>query len=214
MNNDVTRTFRVLIADDESAGRIQIQTLLARWPKMAISAKVENGRQLLSILAQQKFDLLFVDIDMPELSGIEAIVEAQRSGIEIPYIIFITAHASHVAKAFELGAVDYLMKPVSEVRLQAAMHRFTLFVRSTNDKEQSLQGKLAERYSLTAREIEICEKIKKGCLRENIEKELGVSSTTMKTHLSNIYEKTGLTRTDETGRSDKYARLLFLLFTC
>jgi len=88
MNNDVTRTFRVLIADDESAGRIQIQTLLARWPKMAISAKVENGRQLLSILAQQKFDLLFVDIDMPELSGIEAIVEAQRSGIEIPYIIF------------------------------------------------------------------------------------------------------------------------------
>ncbi len=112
-------TLRALIVDDESLARRLLREYLGRHADVDIVGECENGEDALRQLDALAPDLVFLDIQMPRLSGLEVLeLSGRRSGV-----IFTTAHDEHAIKAFELHAVDYLLKPFSQTRFDAALAR-------------------------------------------------------------------------------------------
>lgn len=109
-----------VIAEDEAVLRDELQTLIeALWPELEVSAAVADGRSALAALEEFKPHVLFLDIQMPGLSGIEV---ARRASGRC-HVVFVTAHDEFAVAAFEQGAVDYVMKPFSNERLALAISR-------------------------------------------------------------------------------------------
>lgn len=108
---------RAIIADDEAHLRDHLQTLLANaWPELRIVAKAANGLDALRLIDEQAPDVVFLDIRMPGMTGLD--VAARLAGGERPpRIVFITAYDQYAVDAFEHSAVDYLLKPASQERL-------------------------------------------------------------------------------------------------
>lgn len=111
---------RVLIADDEPLARRALTQLLVRHPDVVIAAECSDGAEAREMLMRQSFDVALLDIRMPELSGLDAAAAADG---QRPLIVFVTAHQEFGVPAFERGAVDYLLKPVTEERVDAALAR-------------------------------------------------------------------------------------------
>ncbi len=204
---------RVLIADDEDSSQKLIISLLNSYPDFSIEKKVYSGRQAYDVLSKETFDLAFLDIGMPDITGIECIRKLKEQNCVIPYIIFITAFWNHAADAFDLGAVDYIIKPVSREQLQKALGKYYIFrqagrIPQKNELSETLIGK----YGMTCQEVEICKLVKKGLVREEIQKTLHISASTLKTHLSHIYEKT-FEGNENDERADKFSALLYFLFS-
>lgn len=109
-----------IIADDEDLQRAELQRLLAlAWPELEIVASVEDGSEALAAIAELAPDIAFLDIRMPGISGLDVARASQgKAGI-----VFTTAYDSHAIEAFNLGAVDYLLKPVTRPRLEQALER-------------------------------------------------------------------------------------------
>lgn len=113
-------TSRILIAEDEPLMRERLVAQLTRlWPQAEIVMLAENGNDAWDGFLEHEPDLVFLDIRMPGLSGIEV---AQKIG-SAAHIIFITAYDQYAIDAFDAGAIDYLLKPVQEERLQKAIER-------------------------------------------------------------------------------------------
>lgn len=109
-----------IIADDEDLPRNELQRLLAiAWPELRIVASCEDGGEALEAIASHQPDVAFLDIRMPEISGLNV---ARASGGSCR-VVFTTAYDTHAIEAFNLGAVDYLLKPVTQERLEQAMVR-------------------------------------------------------------------------------------------
>lgn len=204
--------YSVLIADDEKNCRDQLSSLLLAKPEFQIKHMAADGEEALFKLKHNSYDLVFMDIGMPVKSGIEVLQELRLKSDKHPYIIFATAFNHHGATAFELDAIDYMIKPVTESRLHTALNKFLRLKDSSQIKAESLEDKLSLQFELTAKECEICKLVFEGQIREEIRENLGCSDATLKTHLGHIYEKTGLTKAGDTGRADKFSRLLYLLF--
>ncbi len=111
---------RVLVCDDESIARKRATRLLADLPEVELVAECTNGEEVLALLAREEIDVALLDINMPGLTGLET---TARMPEERPYIIFVTAHPEHALEAFDVGATDYLLKPVDGPRLQKALDR-------------------------------------------------------------------------------------------
>ncbi len=112
---------RVLIVDDEPLARTRLAALLGECDGVAIVGHVDDGEAALAAIGDLHPDLLLLDIDMP---GIDGVALAQRlAGRTRPQIIFCTAYEAHALKAFDLGAIDYLLKPVRLERLRDALQR-------------------------------------------------------------------------------------------
>ena len=109
---------RAVIVDDEPLARQRIRNLLAAHPDITIGGEYESGRQALAGLRQSPADLLFLDIEMPGMSGFDLLQELARSS---PRVIFVTAHEEHALRAFEVHALDYLLKPVDDDRFHEAV---------------------------------------------------------------------------------------------
>ena len=121
----MTDAMRVILVDDEAPARSRLKELIADCAPL-VPAKVvgeaANGREALDLLASVAADLVLVDIRMPQMSGIEF----ARHALALeppPAIIFVTAYDEYAIKAFELRALDYLLKPVRRARLLAALER-------------------------------------------------------------------------------------------
>ncbi|HEU5074312.1 MAG TPA: response regulator [Polyangiaceae bacterium] len=117
---------RVLIADDEALARQRLVRLLAGLPRVKLSAECANGNEVLRVLAtktDERPDILLLDIRMPELSGLETCALLQD---DAPYVIFTTAYSEHAVEAFDVGADDYLLKPIEAARLKRALDRARL----------------------------------------------------------------------------------------
>lgn len=114
---------RVLIADDELPARKRLRQLLVAHPDFGVVAEAETGAQTMQLVAQLNPDLLLLDIQMAEGTGLDvaACLPTPR-----PAIIFCTAFDQHAVDAFELNAVDYLLKPVSRFRLEKALARIPM----------------------------------------------------------------------------------------
>lgn len=109
-----------VIADDEDLQRNELQRLLALvWPDLEIVASCEDGSDALDAIARLRPDVAFLDIRMPEISGLEV----ARASAGACRVVFTTAYDSHAIEAFDLGAVDYLVKPVTQGRLEQAVKR-------------------------------------------------------------------------------------------
>jgi two-component system response regulator AlgR len=113
---------RVLIADDEPLARMRLRTLLARREDVTVVGEVADGEAVLEACAQLKPDLVLLDIEMPGLTGTLA---ARRLATlpAPPQVVFCTAYEQHALSAFDLGATDYLLKPVRAERLDEAVDR-------------------------------------------------------------------------------------------
>ena len=127
MNTDMktatnTAAPRLLIADDEPLLRRHLQALLTEfWPE-AQTTLAEDGSAALALCQQQRFDIAFLDIQMPGLDGLQLLRELRRLPAP-PLVVFSTAYNQHAVSAFELEAVDYLLKPLEEARLQQCITR-------------------------------------------------------------------------------------------
>ncbi|MFN8573253.1 MAG: LytTR family DNA-binding domain-containing protein [Gemmatimonadaceae bacterium] len=110
---------RTVIVDDEPVARAGLRAMLADTPWISCVGEAANGPAAVSLINQQRPDLVFLDIQMPGFLGTEVIRQIEHS----PFVIFTTAYAQHAVAAFELGAVDYLLKPFGPERLTAALDR-------------------------------------------------------------------------------------------
>jgi len=118
---------RALIAEDEPLLAQGLKNALAlAWPELQVIAQAPNGIEALRLAESERPDVVFLDIRMPGLTGLEVAAElADRlnEGEPVPRIVFVTAYDEYALKAFELAAVDYLLKPVSAERLAKAVER-------------------------------------------------------------------------------------------
>lgn len=117
----MTRELRVLIVDDEPLARRGIRQLVARHPRCVVVGECRNGREALLMLDTAAPDLVFLDVQMPELDGFGVI--RARGPDRMPAVVFVTAYDAYAVRAFEAHAVDYLVKPVSDARFGAALAR-------------------------------------------------------------------------------------------
>lgn len=114
-------TLRAVIADDEPLARERVRSLLVAEPDIELVAECSNGAQTLKITQELRPDLLFLDVQMPKLDGFEVLAGLDPQ--QIPAVIFTTAHDEHAIRAFEVCALDYLLKPFSEERFRKAVQR-------------------------------------------------------------------------------------------
>jgi two-component system, LytTR family, response regulator AlgR len=114
----------VLIVDDEPLARMRLQALVEACPDplCSLAGEAEDGPTALSWLREHSCDLVLADIQMPGFDGL-TLADAMRTSRKPPALVYVTAHAEHALKAFELEAVDYLTKPVRRERLYAALAR-------------------------------------------------------------------------------------------
>lgn len=135
------RGLKAVIAEDEPLLRAELRdTLLRLWPELVISAEAEDGIQALQALAEHVPDILFLDIQMPGLSGLD--VAKQASGR--CHVAFVTAYDQYAVAAFEQGAVDYVMKPFSAARLATTITRLKDKISSAPANLEGLLDRLAE----------------------------------------------------------------------
>ncbi len=114
-------TLRTVVADDEPLARKRLRQLLAVYPDIAIVEECRNGEEVISVLKSKPVDLLFLDIQMPGSTGFEVI---ETVGVtQMPLTVFITAYNDYAVKAFDVHALDYLIKPISPDRLLTAVAR-------------------------------------------------------------------------------------------
>lgn len=110
---------RALLVDDEDLARHVLRELLNCHPEVEIAGECANGFDAVKAVAEQKPDLIFLDVQMPKLTGFDVL---ELIGTDIP-VIFVTAYDQHAMRAFEVHAVDYLLKPVGRERFEAALKR-------------------------------------------------------------------------------------------
>lgn len=112
---------RVILVDDEPLARLGMRQLLAEHPSMIVVGEAQNATVAAELIRREKPDGIFLDIHMPRANGFDLLGKLEGA----PKVIFVTAHSEHAVKAFEVQAVDYLLKPVRRERLADAVNRLT-----------------------------------------------------------------------------------------
>ncbi len=111
----------VLVVDDEALARRRMRALLGTVPDVVILGECETGAQAVSAIRDLEPDLVFLDVQMPELDGFDVIATVGPENM--PPVIFVTAFDEYAVNAFEIGALDYLLKPVDQLRFRQALER-------------------------------------------------------------------------------------------
>ncbi len=137
---------RVLIVDDELVARNRLRRLLGGMDDVVIVGERDRGDTVAEALREGQVDVLLLDIEMPGLTGLEAIGLLPEPR---PYVIFCTAHAEHALSAFDVGAVDYLLKPVEASRLKIAIERAR---RSSAPRAPAVDSAVKRRLAVETRE--------------------------------------------------------------
>lgn len=115
-------SLRIAIADDEAPARSRLKDLLSDIENITLIGEARNGKEAINLVNDEKVDLLLLDIRMPMVDGLETATHLQKLEVK-PHIIFTTAYESHALQAFELNAIDYLLKPIRLERLQTAINK-------------------------------------------------------------------------------------------
>jgi len=112
---------RVLVVDDEPPARAKLRTLLSREPDVELVATAADGEEAVAAIRREEPDVVLLDVQMPRLDGFGVVATV---GVEaMPLVVFVTAYDEHALRAFEVNAVDYLLKPFAAPRLTAALER-------------------------------------------------------------------------------------------
>jgi len=137
MTAEAPSPLRVLVADDEAVARKRLLRLLTAMPDVILAGECVDGHEVLEQVRAGGVDVVLLDIQMPELTGLEAL---QLFPLDGPTVIFCTAHTSHAVEAFDVGAIDYLLKPIEAARLRKALERAR-----THQTRQRFREELARR---------------------------------------------------------------------
>ena len=121
---------RAIIVDDEPLARSSLRVLLARDPEIELVAECGSGEEAVDRLRALRAELMFLDVQMPEVDGFDVL---ERLGADVPpAIVFVTAYDQHALRAFDAGALDYLLKPYTDARFDLALARAKEQVRDRN----------------------------------------------------------------------------------
>jgi two-component system LytT family response regulator len=128
---------KVIVVDDEPLAREGLKLLLGRQPQVASFSEARNGREAIALIREQKPDLVFLDVQMPRIDGFAVVhtIGAER----MPPVIFVTAHDQYAIRAFEIAALDYLLKPVTEERFGVAFRRALTRLRGGSHEDATRQ---------------------------------------------------------------------------
>ena len=126
-------TYKVLIADDESIAREILQTQLKRYPQVELLTPCSDGKEALKAIEKNEPDVVFLDIQMPELNGIDLAKKLNISNL--PLIVFVTAYDNYAIQAFDTNAIDYLLKPFDEERFDRMFQKVLKQLELTNKQE-------------------------------------------------------------------------------
>ena len=114
-------SIRTVIVDDEAPARLRLRQLLKNEPDFSIVAECATGRQAIEAIQRDKPDLVFLDIQMPQVSGLQVCEALLEAGGAVPLVVFVTAYDEYALRAFEVHAIDYLLKPFDRERFQKAL---------------------------------------------------------------------------------------------
>ena len=115
------KRFSVLIVDDEPLARAGLRMLLAGDAQVVAIGEAKNGREAVSAIRERRPDLVFLDVQMPEMDGFQVVEEVGAE--RMPAVVFVTAHDQYAIRAFEINALDYLLKPVTAERFRQSLER-------------------------------------------------------------------------------------------
>ena len=152
---------KALLIDDERLARNELRRLLAVFPEIKVAGEAAHAKQAREQMAALRPDLLFVDVQMPGETGMEFLESLEPP---VPHVIFTTAYDEFAVKAFELNALDYLLKPVDPSRLAAAVERLPGLAGSRSPKPEP-PGRLAAEDKVFVREGERCWFVEVGQIR-------------------------------------------------
>jgi len=128
-------TFRTIIVDDEPLARKGLSLRLQDFNDIDIIAQCSNGREAVEAIRAYHVDLMFLDIQMPGLNGFQVIEEVAKQGLKMPMVVFSTAFDQYAIKAFEVHALDYILKPTNEERLIKTVDKVRLYFKSSTDAD-------------------------------------------------------------------------------
>jgi len=117
----VNPRLRIVIADDERPARSFLAALLRSFDDVVIVAEAESGKDAVAAIERERPDLALLDLQMPELDGLDVVRMLKKA--DVPLVAFVTAYDEYAVRAFEVNAVDYLLKPVDKSRLRETLNR-------------------------------------------------------------------------------------------
>jgi two-component system LytT family response regulator len=127
----------VIVVDDEPLARKGMLVRLAAFPELKIIAECANGPAAIEAIKEHAPDLVFLDVEMPGMDGFAVLKQLEQQAIKLPYIVFVTAYDQYAFHAFEVNALDYVLKPVENERLKAAIDKvITYHAASDNQKHK------------------------------------------------------------------------------
>jgi two-component system LytT family response regulator len=129
-----------LIVDDEPLARAGLRLLLAGDPDVSAIGEASNGRDAVDLIRNQRPDLVFLDVQMPEMDGFAVLQEVGAT--QMPAVVFVTAHDQYATRAFDINAVDYLLKPVTRDRFAQALARAKARLPITEDSVRQMTALL------------------------------------------------------------------------
>lgn len=139
------RTIKTLIIDDERLAREELKSLLKDYEEIEIIAEAKNGKEGVKIINEHQPDLIFLDVDMPELSGFDLLKKLD----EIPIVVFVTAYNEYALKAFEVDALDYILKPIDPKRLEETIKKITLQFKEENETNEGFDSESHQKRMLS-----------------------------------------------------------------
>lgn len=127
----------VIVVDDEPLARKGMLVRLAAFAELKVVAECANGPDAIKAITELAPDLVFLDVEMPGMDGFAVLKQLQAQAIKLPYIVFVTAYDQYAFNAYEVNAVDYVLKPVETERLKAAIDKvLTYHAASDNQKHK------------------------------------------------------------------------------
>ena len=138
-------TLRTVVVDDEALPRQRVADLVRGDSRLVLVGEADDGRAALDLIVEQRPDLVFLDVQMPELDGFQVI--AALDDDVLPAIVFVTAYDAYAIRAFEVDAIDYLLKPVNKDRFDAAVARVVARVHDATPNSGAAVRTLASRAS-------------------------------------------------------------------
>ena len=193
----MTRTVRVLLADDHGVVRAGLEQLLRTYRDVEVVGSAADGREAVALSAERRPDVVLMDLSMPEVDGVEAIRRIVSASPECHCVAF-TSFSEHdrIIAALDAGAVGYLMKDADPEEL----HRGILAAARGESPlaPKAAQALLSERsdrrpsQELSEREREVLTLVVEGYANKQIARRLGISDKTVKAHLTNVFQRIGV----------------------
>ena len=204
-DQSVERPIRIILADDHPVVRIGVRNMLTETPGFEVVGEAADGDEAITQTLDLEPDILLLDVQMPRLPGLEA-MRAIMNGTATVKILLLTSTITtqQIIEALQIGARGIVLKDALAGHLQTAIKtvsngdywiggkRVVNLVSALRDLTQQAVVPQRKTYGLTPRELEVVGSIVEGCSNRDIAKQFGLSEETVKRHLSNIFDKTGV----------------------